>query len=78
MSGSVLIWTTYIAEFVDTVEVTLFVRSMRGSNAQTTMLCPFYCDVVPTATEHNIVIKALAPSNPLLNKEICYISQSNM
>ena len=28
--------------------------------------------------EHNIVIKALVPSNPPLNKEICYISQSNM
>ena len=78
MSGSVLIWTTYIAEFVDTVEVTLFVRSTRGSNAQTKMLCPFYCDVGPAANEHNIVIKALAPSNSPLNKEICYISQSNM
>ena len=28
--------------------------------------------------EHNIVIKALVPSNPPPNKEICYISQSNM
>ena len=28
--------------------------------------------------EHNIVIKALVPSNPPLNKEICYISQANM